>query len=189
VTDITKLHLKPVYISITGEPLKRSTDLTFIGSNCRLKEVCMNIKRAAIFILCLIISTLAASADPKGKGNDKEKDHPGGDYASGISTQVSVDIFVGNDHDTIRNHFLDNQGNLPPGLAKRGGDLPPGLAKQLRRNGHLPPGLAKRFHPFPVELERKLPPLREGLVRGMIGFSAIIMNEKTSLILDVVKVF
>jgi hypothetical protein len=144
-------------------------------------------KKTIVFIICLIISTLVASADPKGKGNDK--DHPGRDNPSGNSTQVSVDIFLGNDHDVIRNHFLDNQGNLPPGLAKRGGDLPPGLEKQLQRNGHLPPGLAKRFHPFPVELEKKLPPLREGLVRGMIGFSAIIMNEKTSLILDVIKVF
>jgi hypothetical protein len=149
----------------------------------------MNIKKTAIFIVCLLMTTWVASADPKGKGNNQGKDHPGGNHASGISTQVRVDIFVGNDHDTIRNHFLDNQGNLPPGLAKRRGDLPPGLEKQLRRNGHLPPGLAKKFHPFPVELERRLPPLREGLVRGMIGFSAVIMNEKTSLILDVVKVF
>ena len=147
------------------------------------------IKKTGIFIACLLISILVVSADPKDKGNNRDKEHPGRDNPSGIRTQVSVDIFLGNDHDIIRNHFLDNQGNLPPGLAKRGGDLPPGLEKQLQRNGHLPPGLAKRFHPFPVELEKKLPPLREGLVRGMIGFSAIIMNEKTSLILDVIKVF
>ena len=150
----------------------------------------MNIcKKTGICIVCLLISTLIVSADPKGNGNDQEKDHPGRDYLSGKSTHVSVDIFVGNDHDVIRSHFLDNQGNLPPGLAKRRGDLPPGLEKQLRRNGKLPPGLAKKFHPFPVELESKLPSLKPGLVRGMIGFSAIIINEKTSLILDVIKVF
>jgi hypothetical protein len=70
-------------------------------------------------------------------------------------------------------------------LAKRGDDLPPGLEKQLQRNGHLPPGLEKKLNPFPAELERRLPPLREGLMRGVIGDSAIIMERKTSRILDV----
>ena len=150
----------------------------------------MNIhKKTIVFIVYLIISTLVVSAGPKSKGNDMEKDHPTKDYPSGISSQVSIDIFVGNDHDKIRNYFLNSQGNLPPGLAKRKGDLPPGLEKQLRRNGHLPPGLAKKFYPFPLDLEKKLPPLKPDLVRGMIGLSAVIMNEKTSLILDVIKVF
>jgi hypothetical protein len=74
-------------------------------------------------------------------------------------------------------------------LAKRGGNLPPGLEKQLRRKGHLPPGLAKKLVPFPVEVERRLPPLKSGLVRGLIQGRAVIYNLKTSLILDVFAVF
>ena len=78
---------------------------------------------------------------------------------------------------------------LPPGLAKRGGDLPPGLEKQLIRKGHLPPGLEKKLYPFPVELERRLPPLRPGLVRGIIGESAVILDNRTKVILDIFSVW
>jgi hypothetical protein len=84
---------------------------------------------------------------------------------------------------------LPNPGSLPPGLAKRRGDLPPGLEKQLVRKGHLPPGLEKKLYPFPVELEHRLPPLQPGLVRGMIGGSAVIFNGNTRVVLDVFKVF
>jgi hypothetical protein len=146
-------------------------------------------KKILVFILCLLLSTFVSSASPKGEGNSKAKDHSVKDNPSGIRTQVSVDTFLENDHSIIRTHFVDKKGNLPPGLAKRGGDFPPGLEKQLRRNGHLPPGLEKRLTAFPAELEKKLPPLKSGLIRGMIGASAVIMNQKTSVILDVFKVF
>lgn len=145
-------------------------------------------KKASVLFICILISASIALADPKGKGNDKDKDYHSGDHGSGVSTHVGVNIFVGNDQDLIRNHFLINRGGLPHGLEKRGGDLPPGLEKQLRRNGHLPPGLEKKLYPFPVELERRLPVLRPGLVRGMIGVSAVIMDKNTSVILDVFKV-
>jgi hypothetical protein len=73
---------------------------------------------------------------------------------------------------------------LPPGLAKRGGDLPPGIAKQLRRKGHLPPGLEKRLVFFPVELERRLPPLPPYYRRCFIGDRAIVYDQRTGGILD-----
>jgi hypothetical protein len=75
--------------------------------------------------------------------------------------------------------------NLPPGLAKRGGDLPPGLEKQLKRNGHLPPGLEKKLYPFPVELERRLPPLPPEYGRAFIGGNAVIYNKSTSIVVDI----
>jgi hypothetical protein len=134
----------------------------------------------------MLMSASIALADQKGKRNGKEP-HPG-DKASGVSTHVGVGIFVGNDRELIRHHYLTSQGTLPPGLAKRQGELPPGLEKQLRRNGHLPPGLEKKLYPFPAALERKLPPLRPGLTRGMIGIHAVIMDKKASLILDVFSV-
>ena len=146
-------------------------------------------KKMMAFVICLLLSTLVVSAAPKGKDNSKAKDHSGGDDSPGISARVSVDIFLEKDHEIIRNHFTANRGNLPPGLAKRDGNLPPGLEKQLRRNGQLPPGLEKKLNAFPVELEKRLPPLKPGLVRGMIGVSAVILNQKTSVILDVFKVF
>ena len=78
---------------------------------------------------------------------------------------------------------------LPPGLKKRGGDLPPGLEKQLRQKGHLPPGLEKKVQPFPVKLEETLPPLKPGLIRGVIEGRAIIFNSNTKLILDIFSIF
>jgi hypothetical protein len=98
-----------------------------------------------------------------------------------------VSIFRDEDRSMIRRYYTDHYANLPPGLAKRGGDLPPGLQKQLRRNGQLPPGLEKRLQPFPRDLEQKLPSLRSGLTRGVIGRSALIIDESSSLILDVLS--
>jgi hypothetical protein len=121
-----------------------------------------------------------ALAAPKGNGKGKH-----GHDKGNRDDHAVVNIFVDNDREMIRRHFADYQGSLPPGLAKRGGDLPPGLEKQLMRNGHLPPGLEKKVHPFPVELERRLPPLGPGLMRGIIGGRAVIIDKNASIILDV----
>ena len=123
-----------------------------------------------------------------GKGKDKEQHSQSVNEQEENNKSAAVSIFAQGDRDIIRHHFSANQGNLPPGLAKRNGNLPPGLEKQLQRNGHLPPGLEKKLSPFPVELERRLPPLREGLIRGVIGGRAVIMDRRTSLILDVFAV-
>jgi hypothetical protein len=88
----------------------------------------------------------------------------------------------------IRRYYTEHPRALPPGLAKRGGNLPPGLEKQLARKGHLPPGLEKKLVPFPVALERQLPPLKPGLLRGVIEGRAVIYNPKTSVIFDVLVI-
>ena len=116
----------------------------------------------------------------KGKGHNKHEDDDdqgkGGKY-----------VFSAHEREVIT-HYYSNQGsNLPPGLAKRGGNLPPGLERQLERNGTLPPGLQKRVQPCPAELERRLPPLEAGYVRGVIGAHIVIYNRSTSVIVDVMK--
>ena len=89
----------------------------------------------------------------------------------------------------IRAYFRSGHGGrgLPPGLAKRGGDLPPGLEKQLRRNGTLPPGLQKRVEPFPVRLERQLPPLPRGASRVIVAGRAMVLINNT--IVDLMVIF
>jgi hypothetical protein len=84
----------------------------------------------------------------------------------------------------IQEYYRAYPGGLPPGLAKRGGDLPPGLAKKLRRDGRLPPGLEKRLVPFPVELDRRLPPLPPYYRRCFVGDRAIIYDQRTGGIID-----
>ncbi len=105
-------------------------------------------------------------------------------YAKKKVHEDRVVVFRGADREIIYDHYRAYPAGLPPGLAKRGGDLPPGLAKQLRRNGRLPPGLEKKLVPFPVELERRLPPLPPHHVRCFIGDRAIIYDQRTGGILD-----
>lgn len=144
-------------------------------------------RKVAVLAVCAVIlssMSLAISA-PK----DKRKESQLAKKATDVDVHVGVDIFMGKDREMIQQYFHKRAGSLPPGLAKRGGNLPPGLAKQLRRKGHLPRGLEKKVAAFPVDLERRLPPLKAGLTRGVIEGRAVIYSPKTSLILDVFAVF
>ncbi len=103
------------------------------------------------------------------------------------SSRTAIPVFGPRDRDIISRYYRNRYSNLPPGLAKRGGQLPPGLERQLERNGTLPPGLEKRIEIFPLELSRQLPPLPHGYVRGLIGGSAIVVNQRTGAIVDVIQ--
>jgi hypothetical protein len=115
------------------------------------------------------------------KGDNNQK---AGDKQAGI--RATEPVFGPRDRDIISGYYRNRYSNLPPGLAKRGGKLPPGLDRQLERNGTLPRGLQKRLEPFPLELSRQLPPLSLGYVRGVIGGSAIVVNRRTWVIVDVI---
>jgi hypothetical protein len=80
----------------------------------------------------------------------------------------------------------ENQRGLPPGLAKRE-RLPPGLAPQLVRNGTLPPGLQEKIQPLPLRIDSQLTPLPVGLRRVVIGNDVVLLDDRTNLILDVVR--
>jgi hypothetical protein len=139
-------------------------------------------KTISIWITILLLSILTGYAKDKGREKESRESRRTGAH-------VDVVAFAESHRELIRHHYVPSRGSLPPGLAKRRGDLPPGLQKQLVRHGHLPPGLEKKLYPFPVELERRLPPLRPGRVRGMIGGNAIILDSKTKVILDVFAIF
>jgi len=143
-------------------------------------------KVAALAIGAVILSSMSlVTSAPKDKGKNSQTVQKAAD----ADVHIGVDIFAGKDRNMIRQYFHYYARSLPPGLAKRGGNLPPGLAKQLRQKGHLPPGLEKKVALFPVDLERLLPPLKAGLVRGVIEGRAVIFNPKTSVILDIFAVF
>ena len=95
----------------------------------------------------------------------------------------------GKEHErTVREWFGDNANlqGLPPGLAKRD-ELPPGLQKHLERNGTLPPGLQKRIQPLPTRLESQLPKPAPGTRRVVVAGNVILMEERTSKVLDIVR--
>jgi hypothetical protein len=146
--------------------------------------------------LGLLGHTALAQGNSQGKGKGKNKhqeqvdddrDNSGGhdrDYGRG-GARISI-VFGSRDRDIIRDYYRDQYSNLPPGLAKRGGNLPPGLQKHLERDGTLPPGLQKRVQPFPVELERRLPPLPPDYRRVTLGVDILIVNRRTQRIMDIV---
>ena len=102
------------------------------------------------------------------------------------SSRGGVPIFTSQQRTLITSWFRDSRSNLPPGLAKRD-RLPPGLEKQLRERGTLPPGLQKRWQPLPGDLDRQLPRLPAGYKRGVVAGHVILMNDKTALIVDIIR--
>ena len=131
--------------------------------------------RRTLLLFPLLAEPLLAQGKKKAKGK----------RGDGSGVGVAVDIFIGDDRHIIRDWIRDQPASsLPPGLAKRE-TLPPGLQKQLARKGKLPPGLEKRLTPFPEDLSRRLPPLREGLERAFVHGRAVILNRNTQVILDV----
>jgi hypothetical protein len=128
-------------------------------------------RRLILISICVLIAAAALPAKKKARG--------GNDNSQGYSQFRQEDV------QEIQRYYRGRPAGLPPGLAKRDGDLPPGLAKKLRRDGQLPPGLQKRVEPFPEDLERRLPPLRPGFYRGLLGGRAVICNERSGTIVDI----
>lgn len=118
-----------------------------------------------IVVLCLLAETPVLPA--------KEEGHP--------------PSFLPEEQQIILEFFHRHSSGLPPGLAKRGVNLPPGLQKHLKRNGTLPPGLQKRLQPFPADLERRLPQIPEIWRRVVLGSHVILLDQRTSRILDIIE--
>jgi hypothetical protein len=127
------------------------------------------------------ITLLLPSNGKSSKHNNQGEEHGG----KSVSVQV---VFGDRDRQVIREYCSQPSSNLPPGLAKRGGKLPPGLEKHLRRNGQLPPGLQKKVQPFPVELERRLPPLPTNYARVCIGGRGLIVDAQFNIV-DIIDIF
>jgi hypothetical protein len=123
------------------------------------------------------VSTAIAMSPPPDKKNHHDQDE--------VYVQV---VFGERDRGIIHEYCAQPHSNLPPGLAKRNGKLPPGLEKQLRRNGQLPPGLQKKCKPFPIELERRLPPLPRNYARVFVEGRGFIIDAQFN-IMDVIEVF
>lgn len=111
----------------------------------------------------------------KGKGHEKHEDEDRDEHS-----------YKHHDKD-IRGWYQENEGHLPPGLAKRD-RLPPGLEKQLVVRGTLPPGLQKKVYPCPVELERRLPPPPPECAHVLLGGHIVLLNRRTNLVVDIFHV-
>lgn len=144
------------------------------------------------------LATGVALADNHGKGHghdDGDEGHGHGNghgnghgqgHNKGYDKQYENHQYRYSDRDRgeIREWYRTHQNNLPPGLAKRD-SLPPGLERQLEARGTLPPGLEKKMYRCPSDLERRLPPPPPDCEHVFIGGHVVLLNRKTSAVLDV----
>ncbi|MFQ5723817.1 MAG: hypothetical protein ACE5G6_04935 [Terriglobia bacterium] len=144
-----------------------------------------------ILMVALILALpLWAAAQGKGKGKGKGKPAEHGQKAEHEEKgeEAAQGRAFGHDQERLIRGWFANKKNLeglPPGLAKRD-DLPPGLQRHLEKNGTLPPGLQKRIQPLPQNLEGQLPKLPKGVKRVVVAGNVILLEERTSRILDIV---
>ncbi|MFQ5777418.1 MAG: hypothetical protein ACE5IP_05375 [Terriglobia bacterium] len=117
------------------------------------------------------------AAEKSKKGEEERERHAAQGRAIGKDQEKKIREWFG--------HKKNLEG-LPPGLAKRD-ELPPGLERHLEKNGTLPPGLQKRIQPLPQDLERQLPKTPKGVKRVVVAGNVILLEERTSKVLDIVK--
>jgi len=67
--------------------------------------------------------------------------------------------------------------------------LPPGLAKKFYRTGQLPSGWQKKVEPLPIEVERRLVPLRPDYRRGYVDGAVVVYIPRTEILIDVFPLF
>jgi hypothetical protein len=100
-------------------------------------------------------------------------------YASASQLTGSVHVvFSSNEVRLIREYY-----------APRYRALPPGLQKKYARTGQLPPGWQKKLQPFDPEVERRLVALPAGYRRGIVDGRAVIMDDRTHVMIDMAVVF
>jgi len=144
----------------------------------------MRFAKPIVFAMAVVFAAGLVAAQGKGKGKQESKESAGEKIREVLPE--SQRVFTIQERTQITGWFSSNRSGLPPGLAKRD-RLPPGLEKQLRERGTLPPGLQKKIQPLPPQLERELRILPTGYRRVVIAGNVVLMNEKTSLIYDIIR--
>jgi len=107
----------------------------------------------------------------QGKGSGKGPDRKGGGRPAFSSVETTIIFGYAGEH--------------PEFVTREARRLPPGLAKNLQRGKPLPPGWVKKITPFPVVLDRQLPPLPAGYRRVVVDRWAFVIAESTNTVMDV----
>jgi hypothetical protein len=109
--------------------------------------------------------------------NAEKQGHKGHTTSSQVSGSVHV-VFSTDDVRVIREYY-----------APRYRALPPGLQKKYDRTGQLPPGWQKKLQPLDPVVERRLVALPAGYRRGIVDGRAVIMDDRTHVLIDVAVLF
>jgi hypothetical protein len=125
----------------------------------------------------LVVSVAAMLAASLVVINAEGQSHKGHTSGSQLSGSVHV-VFSSDDVRVIREYY-----------APRYQALPPGLQKKYARTGQLPPGWQKKLQPFDPVVERRLVALPAGYRRGIVDGRAVIMDDRTHVMIDMAVVF
>lgn len=154
----------------------------------------MDMTRAMSAFTLVVAIALAAPTALAGNGNGKAKGHgkaagqnaaanqdgarDQGDRLEDEIVDEVLDGIFGEDERTVIQRYSRTHGLT-------GTSLPPGIAKNVARGKPLPPGIAKRG--LPRDLDAKLPTLREGLERVIVGDDVTIVETGTRIVVDVLE--
>jgi hypothetical protein len=122
-----------------------------------------------------------------GKGHDKDSHGDSGDERGDRDDRDSAYSYSQHDRDQMNDWYDHHRGHLPPGLAKKD-RLPPGLEKKMVVHQALPVEYREYVHPAPVEIVRVLPPPPPDCEHVVVGGHIVLMNRKTSVVLDIFNV-
>ncbi|WP_425405928.1 anti-virulence regulator CigR family protein [Hwanghaeella sp.] len=124
---------------------------------------------------------LAKNDKSNGHGQGKSQVHKNSQQQNRLEDEVIDEVLDGifgeNDRKVIEQYVREK------GIGTK--SLPPGIAKNLARGKPLPPGIAKRG--LPADLEGRLPKLREGLQRIIVGDDVTIIEEGTRIVVDILR--
>jgi hypothetical protein len=137
-----------------------------------------------IFGFAANLAYAQGNSNGHGKGHDKDK------HSNGDQDRDSRDYeysYSKHDRDELNNWYDHHRGNLPPGLAKKD-RLPPGLEKKMVIHQVLPVEYREYVRPAPVEIVRVLPPPPPDCEHVVVGGHIVLMNRKTSVVLDIFNV-
>lgn len=135
--------------------------------------------------LCSLVLLSAALVFGQGKGAAKGRGRSDG-AGSPAKKAVSHPSFRDAEIRILQDFYRPGSGNLPPGIARKG-EFPPGLMKQIARGKGLPPGLANKLEPLPPPLARQFPVPPPGYRRMICGTFALMLDDSTNLVVDVVN--
>ena len=124
-----------------------------------------------------VLSVAAMLAASLAVVNADGQAHKGQASGSQLSGSVHV-VFSTEDVRVIREYY-----------APRYRALPPGLQKKYARTGQLPPGWQKKLQPFDPVVERRLVALPAGYRRGIVDGRAVIMDDRTHVMIDMAVLF
>ncbi|MBP5857635.1 hypothetical protein KAJ83_11495 [Marivibrio halodurans] len=138
---------------------------------------------AVALVLGLTQIPVAQAKNDKAKGVGHSASQGQGGNSTGDRLEDEVidevlDGIFGEDERTIIERYAQSHG-------LKGKSLPPGIAKNVARGKPLPPGIAKRT--LPADLSSRLPRLRAGLERIIVGDDVTIIEEGTRVVVDILK--